>query len=90
MVKRTQIICRQQPINCLSVIHDFVGLALKGLIHSDWAGKMKSLIEFNPIPGGVSDMNSSGWGGKSDHTLTSTTISKMYQLSFMKSENYST
>ena len=51
---------------------------------------MKSLIEFIPIPGVVSDINSSGWGDKIDSTPTHTTISKMYRLSFMKSENYST
>ena len=31
MVKHTQAIRRQQPINCLSVLDHFVGLALKGL-----------------------------------------------------------
>ena len=85
MVKHAQTICRQQR-----VFHDFVKLVLKGLIHSDWTGKMKSLIEFIPIPGVVSDINSSGWGDKIDSTPTHTTISKMYRLSFMKSENYST
>ena len=31
MVKRTQTIRRQQPLNCLSVFEHVVGLALKGL-----------------------------------------------------------
>ena len=31
MVKHTQTIRRQQPMNCLSVFEHFVGLALKGL-----------------------------------------------------------
>ena len=31
MVKHTQTIRRQQPVNCLSVFDHFVGLALKGL-----------------------------------------------------------
>ena len=30
MVKHTQTIRRQQPMNCLSVFDHFVGLALKG------------------------------------------------------------
>ena len=36
MVKNTQTIHRQQPMNCLSlsVFGDFVGLALKGLIQN--------------------------------------------------------
>ena len=51
---------------------------------------MKSLIEFIPIPGVVSDINSSGWGDKIDPTPTHTTISKMYRLSLMKIEKYST
>ena len=32
MVKHTQTICRQQPVNCLSVLDHFVGLALKRLM----------------------------------------------------------
>ena len=31
MVKRTQTIRRQKPMNCLSVFDHFVGLELKGL-----------------------------------------------------------
>ena len=31
MVKHTETIFRQQPMNCLSVFDLFVGLALKGL-----------------------------------------------------------
>ena len=31
MVKHTQLICWQQPTNCLSVFDHFVGLALNGL-----------------------------------------------------------
>ena len=31
MVKSSQKICRQQPMNCLSVFGHFAGLALKGL-----------------------------------------------------------
>ena len=31
MVKRTQTIRRQQPMNCLSVFDHFAGLTLKGL-----------------------------------------------------------
>ena len=31
MVKHTQTIRRQQPMNSLSVFDDFVGMALKGL-----------------------------------------------------------
>ena len=31
MVKQTQTILRQQPMNCLSVFHHFVRLAIKGL-----------------------------------------------------------
>ena len=33
MVKRTQAICWQWPINCLSVFDHFRGLVLKRLIH---------------------------------------------------------
>ena len=31
MVKHTQTVCPQKPTNCLSVFHNFVGLALKRL-----------------------------------------------------------
>ena len=34
MVKHTQTIHRQQPMNCLSVFNQFVGLAPKGLSES--------------------------------------------------------
>ena len=34
MVKHTQTIHRQQPMNCLRVFDHFVGLALKGLRYS--------------------------------------------------------
>ena len=32
MIKHTQIICQQQPTNCLSMYDHFVGLVLEGLI----------------------------------------------------------
>ena len=32
MIKRTQIICLQEPTICLSMYDHFVGLALEGLI----------------------------------------------------------
>ena len=34
MVKHTQTIHRQQPMSCLSVFNQFVGLTLKGLSES--------------------------------------------------------
>ena len=33
MVKHTQTIRQQQPINCLNVFDDFVRLAVKGLMN---------------------------------------------------------
>ena len=42
MVKHTQTVRRQQPMNCLSVFDHFVGLALKGL---NTPQKMKSSIK---------------------------------------------
>ena len=42
MVKHTQTILRQKPMNYLNVFNDFLGLALKGLTY----GKSIFLISF--------------------------------------------
>ena len=42
MVKHTQTICRQKPMNYLNVFDDFLGLALKGLTY----GESSFLVSF--------------------------------------------
>ena len=55
MVKHTQLICWQQPTNCLSVFDHFVGLALNGLeiylSDPSWVGQIHCNIRRRIHPG---------------------------------------
>ena len=46
MIKHTQTIPRQQPMNCLSVTDHFVGLAIKGLTQAGRFIRLRNLCVF--------------------------------------------